>query len=87
MLILVQCDDVPVMGCTHSVDVDCGADLSWSMLPGLQCEVGAYFAHLCPRIGERMCLTKLVSTTHFHLVPTPQNRNTIKSNHHEGLNQ
>jgi len=84
---LVQCDDVPVMGCVHSVDVDCGADLFLSMLSGLQCEVGTYFANLCPRTGERMCLTNLVNTTHFHMIPTPQNRNTIKSNHHEDLNQ
>ena len=72
---------------THCVDVDCGADLFWSMLPGLQGEVATYFAHVCPRIGDRMFLTNLVNTTLFHMVPTPQNRNTIKSNHHEGLNQ
>ena len=71
----------------HSVDVDCGVDLFLSMLPSLQGEVGTYFAHLGPRIGERMCLTDLVNRIHFHMVPTPQNRNSIKSNHHEGLNQ
>jgi len=51
---LVQFDVVPVLGCSHSVDVDCGADLFWSMLPGLQGEVATYFAHFCRRIGERM---------------------------------
>ena len=30
----------------NSVDVDCGVDLFLSMLPGLQGEVGTYFAHL-----------------------------------------
>ena len=84
---LVQFDVVPVLGCSHSVDVDCGADLFWSMLPGLQSEVATYFAHFCPRIGESMFLTNSVNTTYFHMVPTPQNRNTIKSNNHEGLDQ
>jgi hypothetical protein len=84
---LVQCDVVTVLGCSHSVDVDCGADLFWNMLPVLQGEVAAYFAHLCSRIGERMFLKNLVNTTLFHMVPTPQNRNTIKSHQNEGLNQ
>ena len=53
---LVKCDVVPVLGFSHSVYVDCGADLFSSMLPGLQ------GAHLCPRIGERMFLTNLVNT-------------------------
>jgi len=43
---LVQCEVVHVLGCLHSVDVDCGAELFMSMLLGLQGEVGAYVAHL-----------------------------------------
>jgi len=78
---LVQCD-VHVLGCSDSIYVDCDADLFWSMLPGLQCEVVTYFADLCPRTGERMFLTNLVNTTCFHMVLQSQNRNTIKSNHH-----
>jgi hypothetical protein len=57
------------------------------MLPGLQGEVATYFAHFCPRIGERIFLKNVVNTIYFHTVPTPQKGNTIKSNHHEGLNQ
>jgi hypothetical protein len=66
--------------------VDCGADLFWSILPGLQGEVDTYFAHLFPRIGDDIP-HKFGQQINFHMVPTPQKRNIIKSKHNEGLNQ